>query len=255
MPNIKNPSKKQAKKIAKKEIAEEAKIVETTEETEGEKKVEEKKEEKVETKEEAAKKEKQAMIFIACFVLLIVFVLAFYFWSTRGGKFEYAGLEFSRVMEGKLMFYYTKFPLMDLSGKVAGELPFYFRNDPRKLSYVKINNTIVVSRNVYLISDKSIDKCEDSGLAILTLSMFLGRSGFKPAGGTTDKEFVTEKLTFVDCNNLSQKSAVILEEGNVSQISKQGRCYVLEASNCALMDVSERFIIGLYADSKNIKLP
>ncbi len=225
---------------------------------EGERK-EEKEEKKTLRKKIKEKEERQTRIFVIFMVGLILSVILFYFLFQDIKKFEYAGLEFEKIRQGNLNLYSTKFPLRDISGRVVAYLPFYFREDPRKLRDIRIEGRIILDNRkpvAITASKEVIESCEDSILAAATLSInFFGPLGIKAFPATTNKsESEILNRTYVSCNDTSNHSIILFEKGDENKIVKNGDCYLLEFKNCEIMNITERFILGLYAHPRNIEI-
>src|SRR3989344_5520494 len=113
-----------------------------------------KREEKSEGKEEKGKirrkQERQIKIFLLVMFFLLVFIFAIYMFYLASVKFRYAGLEFEKVREGKLILYRT--PV----------LPIFLRNDPRELRDIKIDSRIILKRKIGIAGiEKILEKCKD----------------------------------------------------------------------------------------------
>ncbi|MBI2630306.1 hypothetical protein HYW76_04330 [Candidatus Pacearchaeota archaeon] len=212
---------------------------------------------KPENKEEIRKGiEKQMKWIIAFFVIVIIAVIIVYSIFTGAGRFDYIGLEFQKEKRGNVMFYLTQFPLTDDFGNVVSYLPTYFREDPRKTTRIVINGSIRLKESVALAAEKEIvEGCEDSILAATTLSLYLKQLGISSFGATTNKTAAEElKREYVSCDDTSEYSIVIFQLGNESRIDRNGDCYTLQINNCEMMNVTERFMLGVYANYKNLEI-
>jgi len=201
------------------------------------------------------KEEKQARGFIFFMIALLLIVLVISFWASISRKFDYAGVEFNKVKQGDLNLYYAKFPLRDVSGQITAYLPFYFREDPRELNRIEINGTIKLKTGVALAVNSDNIVCEDSVLSGATLSLFLNSVGVSPFGATTNKTEAEEfNRIYVSCENPGNVTVLLYKGGDTSKIEQKGDCYVLNIANCEIMNVTERFMIGLYAHSRGIEI-
>jgi hypothetical protein len=217
--------------------------------------------EKEKAKSLKSKQEKQ--IRLAIFVMLALILLIFFisFLIEHSKKFKYAGLQFVKGKKGNLILYQTKFPLRDMGGKVVAYLPFYFREDPRRLKRIEMDGTIKLKKTVALAANKEVIKsCEDSILAATTLSLFLSKSGINSFPATTNKsEAELYNRTYVSFGSSLEYSVLIFrnsEEGEESKIKKTGMwdVYILNFADCEIMNVTERFMLGLYAHSRGIEI-
>jgi len=210
------------------------------------------KEEKIKIK----KQEMQIKLAVLFMLIAILVVFIFYFIVQGISKFSYAGVKFQKTKQGNLVLYLAKFPFAELTGNVIGDLSIYFRADPRELENIPIEGDILLKNNVALAVNSDELKCSDKVLAGTTLAQFLGRLGASSFGATTSKEEVLElNRTYVDCEDTSKYSVVMFKEGEINKIEKTGEdCYVLSVANCEIMNVTERFMIGVWAGAARIEL-
>ncbi len=218
----------------------------------------EKKEIKEELKEESWKASYDRQLRIAFFAmaLILFFIFAFYLFSLEKNKFEYVGINFEKVREGKLIFYLAEFPITDISGNVVAESQFYFRNDPRNLENIPITDRIILMREVVAVPDTSVLKCEDSMISAVGFFLFLNRAGISGSVGTLNKTEAEEhKLQYVSCNDSLNKSVVMFREGNETKIYlDRPNCYIIDVANCEILNATERFLIGMYAHYRGIEV-
>ena len=74
-------------------------------------------------------------ILIGIGVFILVFAVSFYFISSVK-NFEYKGIKFNIIKEGKITFYHTSFPMTYESGEKA-IYNLFLRKDPREPSRAK----------------------------------------------------------------------------------------------------------------------
>jgi len=212
---------------------------------------------KTEKKKIRQKWETQVIVIVGFMLIVLATVFIFYWISVNSKKFEFAGLKFEKIKEGSLTFYNTNFPLKDIFGNTVSYLPAYFREDPRKLANITIDGAIKLKSTVALAADSDILRCEDSILAGTTLSVFLAKAGISSFGATTNKtEAEYFNRTYVDCGNTSQYSIVMFKNSTVDRIDEllSPNCYVISIANCNFMNVTERFMMGVYAHSAGISI-
>jgi len=206
--------------------------------------------EKEVNKENKESHEKQIRLVVFFMSVLIIVIFLVYFLIQESKKFEYDGLKFVKGKQGSLVLYYSSLPISDINGKVIGSLPFYLREDPRNLERISIDGEIRVGKEVILSATPEILKCDDGLLAATTLSMNLGKLGIKAIGATTNKTYAEENnMTYADydtCLNTNYTTLLFKEGGN-SKIRHVDNCYILDTANCEIMNVTERFIVGLYS--------
>lgn len=201
--------------------------------------------------------EKQLKFAIIMMVVVIAAFLISYYASrwiiSQAGKFEYAGIDFSKAQTG----YMASFPLEDAFGNKAEPLRIIFWEDPRKTERIAINGSIRLKKTVAIgVEAQFVENCIDSIQAGTTLAAFLTKLGITAfAADTNYTEAKMLNRTYVDCDNPQGYSVIISRIANESRIIQKGDCYILEAgNNCEIMNVSEKFLIGLYANSKGIKV-
>ena len=205
------------------------------------------------------KQEKQLKMAVVFMAVLIGLIFAFYFWMIGVGSFEYEGLEFQKVKEGDLIFYETRFPIkkLTLTGNIVGELDFFFRNDPRTLDDIDVEEEVVLSKYIAIAAgDSEIEKCKETALAASTLSLFLTQLDFDTYGATTNKTLSEETgRVFIgeNCEKV-RDTGILFKTGKENKITKQGNCYVLEAKNCNTLRVTEKFILEFYLDAQDLPI-
>jgi hypothetical protein len=205
------------------------------------------------TEKHVKKQEKQIRLFIVLMLFLVVSIFLIYFLIERARKFNYSGLEFVRVKQGNLILYNAQFPY--LTGKVINQLSVYFREDPRKLDRINIQGNIRLKKVVALSASPEIFGCEDNILALSTLSLYLGNLRIKTIGAVADQEEADKlNLTYASCNDTSKYSVLVFKNGTESKITQKGDCYILESKDCEIMNVTERFMLGIYAHAKGVRL-
>ncbi|MBM3233500.1 hypothetical protein FJZ19_00225 [Candidatus Pacearchaeota archaeon] len=206
------------------------------------------------------KHESQLKWVLAILGIIIAIMAAIFLVEMGSSKFEYLGVKFEKIQQGSRIEYNALFPLADASGKVTAYMPFTFSEDPRKLRNIKINGTIKLKKNVAFSATKEVimEKCDDSILAPSRLNSFLVSAGLNLKEYTVvvnETEAVERNLTYSDCGNLDEKYSVILfEKGSNDKIIKDENCYRLQIANCNFMNVTERFMMGVYASNRGIDI-
>lgn len=199
---------------------------------------------------------KWALFLMGGLLILIVAVAlvnTYYF-----DKFNYHGLKFQRTQLGEIKFYSTRFPVIAQTGQVIGEYAVNLRNDPRKIEIIPVDvedNEIkfnVIKKNnksqyapTYISIFPFMDTCEDSGIALLTLSTFLRDSGLEVSSAVTDKAYANKNnQTHKWCDPLN--TVIVVNSGEENIISEiQPYCYEIKFKDCEILPVSERFILNL----------
>ncbi len=207
-------------------------------------------------KKKKDKYERQLKIILILMLSLFLLVFLINLLIKQANKFKYLDLEFKKIRVGQILFYQAKFPLFDRNGNKVSYFLFNFRNNPKELEYIKINDNIRLRNNVVLAATPEILKCEDSTLSGGTLALYMRRIGLNPIPGSTNKtEAENLKIIYANCTNTTLYSIILSKKGNKSEITKQGNCYILNMENCQeVMKVTERFMLGIYADAMGIEL-
>ncbi len=190
---------------------------------------------------------KFVLLFMAILILVILFT---YLAVKESRKFNYLGVTFYRN-DGRCPagFYLGEFPLGD-----DNYLRFCFRQDPRNLN-ITIQNPIFLTDKVALAMDSSYtEKCEDSIVSATTLSVFLSQLGASAYGATINKtEALALNRTYVNCST-TLNSIVVFNDSDKNSIEKQENCYFINVKDCSIMNATERFMMGMWASSKGVKL-
>jgi hypothetical protein len=211
-------------------------------------------------KEKKDKYESQLKWILAILGIVIAIIAAILIVEMGSSKFEYLGVKFEKIKQGSRIEYDARFPLIDSSGKVTAYMPFTFSEDPRKLRDIEINGILKLKKSVAFSATKEIimGKCDDSILAPSRLNSFLAGAGLNINEYTVavNKTEADERnLAYSECNNSNEKFSVVLfEKGEKDIIIKDGNCYRLQIANCNFMNVTERFMMGVYAYSKGIEI-
>jgi hypothetical protein len=213
---------------------------------------------RIEEKKMGKKKENQLKLIVILMMVLVLSIGAFYFIAQELRKFSYGGVNFQKTKQGNILFYLANFPLSKLTGNVLNDVNIYFRTDPRQLESIPIEGGILLKKNVALAVNSDELICSDKVVAGTTLSQFLGRFGITTFGATTDLNEAKElNRTYVSCENASNYNYSVVDfvDGNTSRIMKVGNdCYLLEVAGCEIMNVTERFMIGVWSGATGIEL-
>ena len=198
---------------------------------------------------------KWAVFLMASIVLIIVLVP--YIKINFIDKFEYKGLVFQKTKLGEITFYSSKFPIVQgITGRVLGEYAVNLRNDPRKLEYIPVNTTnrkinfatdVGGYGPVYISLNPFMKTCEDTGIALLTLSGFLRDSGLKVNSAVTDIAYAkANNLTQRWCHNDRFDTVIIYTDGNETSINEiNENCYEVKFNNCEVMQATEKLMLTI----------
>jgi hypothetical protein len=208
-----------------------------------------KEEDEATRKKNEAKYNKQLFIIGAVIFVILVVVLVPVIEMTFFSKFEYIGLEFKKINRRGVDYYATNIPVVDENGQIVG-VTWSFRNDPRELEYIGIENVkdntikFTKTRKVYIVLQKDMPECEDNMPTVVDLTSFLKDFALmKVHSAFNDKEFAeAQGFPYITCENNLFDTAVILKNSNETKITQiKDNCYLLEYKDCEIKKVSERF--------------
>jgi len=186
-------------------------------------------------------------------VALIVFVLVLVFVKDSSYKFEYKTLSFTIEKSDDLLLYHYYYYFN--KGGQTYQTNVYLRNDPRK-NNVPVDIKTYYPENVGVIiaiNETGTVGCEDSSLAVATLTQFYGNNLMKVRGATVDKEQAkANNMTFANCTSNPSMPVILFEGANVTQIRQpEKNCYVIDVANCEILPAVEKFIVQSILYAKN----
>jgi hypothetical protein len=191
--------------------------------------------------------------------IIVIFLILIAVYSYQQTHFEYLGLEFSKIKIGSVPLYYAKVPLYNQNGVMVNYYQLYLRKDPRTLKNISINGKIRTREKIIMAADDI--KCEDANLAGAKMGDFWSLAfGVKNViVGTTNKTRAEENnMEYVDCNEnvmYLDSTAVMIKPGNVTEINqKTPTCYEIVVSDCDILRVTERFMLGQYAHAMGLEI-
>lgn len=205
-------------------------------------------------------------LFLMAAVLIIVVVVPFVKFNYVD-KFDYHGLTFQKTQLGELEFYSSQFPVVVGTGEVIGSYSVNLRNDPRELDKIPLNTDngrIEFTLNdgkfgdAYITLNPFMELCEDSGIAMASLSGFLKDANLNVISAVTDKAYArTNNLTQRWCNTDPTDTVFVVTDGNDTMITEiQPGCYELQFNDCEIMQVSEKAILVMleqYGDAFKVQ--
>lgn len=203
--------------------------------------------------EKKEKKNEEAYMILGGLVVLIILFFVFKFMFANWGKIEYNGLEFKKEMYGQIPVYrYTYYFPGNNNETIKYNL--FLRGDPRK-NKIPVEGEIELFKGskIYVsINTTDLSSCRDSNVAIASLSAFLVNNQFEVRGAVAYKEEAQiRNMPFADCSSHLNNPVILVQVGSKSSVKKVGEmCYVLEAGNCEVMNVVEKFIVQSILDAK-----
>ncbi len=199
---------------------------------------------------------KQLYWVLAVMVGLILVLVLTPIISKSINSFEYEGLKFTKERFGKnITVYHYYYFFYDKAGDIV-KYNLYLRNDPRE-------NNIPVEGEVSLLSGKEVFlsinstgllQCEDSSIAVATLSSFLKDNGFNVTAGSPileEAQNMTNSPGRIDCDTRPRNNVIKIQAGEETQITQDKLCYIIEVNNCEVLKAVEKFELKTILDAKN----
>lgn len=198
---------------------------------------------KKETFERENKTIRNLLLVILAFVAVIFFIVfAINDFSLRttgkaigiGTNFEYKGVKFDMVKEGRLIFYHTSFPVM--YNGTPNIYNIYLRNDPRDLEdKVPAKGTLVSLDDTVINITQEFDCDGDQMIAIANLVNLYNAIG---------KTLIKDETA--SCDPLGRYMYLTIQPGNLTSIEMVGpNCYNINIKDCEILEGTERFIVGM----------
>lgn len=192
-------------------------------------------EEKLATKEQADSQNKtlkKVIILIACLASILIIA---YFAIVGIRHFEYKGVEFEIVKEGKIILYRTSIPVM-YNGKPA-DYNFYLRNDPRKLDDIPFDGKIILVKDMVINMSGSDFNCEGYGIIgvanFVKLNELLGVKVMRDENAT--------------CDSQGRYMHVQIQPGEITKITQTGQvCYTIEVKDCEILKATEKMMVEIF---------
>ncbi len=199
-------------------------------------------------KKKEERMEKQFKVILGVMLAAILGFLLIFFIMQAGSDITYRGMDFEKRDVGDITYYDTQFQILSRDGEIRN-LDFSFRNHPKELDKIPIEGDLdleVLEENVGIsIEDKVV--CEYNSVALLGLTMnFFDRLRMDIFKGNIDKDLAEEENeTHLVCDN-DKYSVLNFREGDETKIVREDNCYHLHVSDCEILEVSERFMLGWY---------
>lgn len=177
--------------------------------------------------------------FLIGMAALIIFVILFVYAVKSTKKFEYEGVNFEVVKNGKLVFYNTQVPVL-INGQSA-QYNFYLRNDPRKTgTEVPIEGNLVLAKNLVINSSEELNCDGDGIIAIANLLNLYRMSGINVIRDDN-----------ASCDYSGRYAFIKIQTANETSIEEFGpKCYNLNINNCEILKGTERLMIESFIEIK-----
>jgi hypothetical protein len=185
-------------------------------------------------------------LMVACILLIIGIPVAMHYTN----KFDYIGLEFYKTSSGGTNYFSTNVPVVDENGEIV-PAPWHFRNDPRELEYIAINNIenneikFKKDRTVFIVLPPELPKCEENLPSVIDLTAFLDGFGLMEVKSAfNDREFAEKNnYPYVTCDISIDNTVIEIKNGSETKITRiKNNCYELQYRECEIKKVTEKFV-------------
>jgi len=167
---------------------------------------------------------------------ILIFILAMigtYMYLNSIGKFEYRGIDFDIVEEGKVVFYHTMIPMKSADRIIHYNV--FLRKDPRKTDKVPFEGSFYPLEMMVLENTESFSCNGDGGIAMLNLQQIFSTFGTKIIRDENAK-----------CDEFGRYMYVKMQSADYTGIEQVGpACYNMNVNNCEILDVTEKFILEM----------
>lgn len=150
----------------------------------------------------------------------------------------YEKVDFEVVKEGDLIFYNTKIPLYDSSGKHYANHNFFLRTDPKDLREIDFDGEIEI-KDFLVINSTGDFKCEGYGIIAIAnvneLYTFLGTKVIKDETAS--------------CDPNGEYMYVNIKPGKKTKVEQTGAsCYDIIINDCEILEGTEKFMIETFVE-------
>ncbi len=168
-------------------------------------------------------------------------------------KFSYNGLAFTKERFGEIPVYHHYYYFKDLEGQTY-KYNLYLRNDPRENSVPIMGKiTYTIGNPIFFsINTTKIDQCNESVLAVSSLSSFLTNNLLQVKAATPDPNNNSTRIPYAVCGDPKDSKVILLEFGNETKITSNGNCHTIRISKCEdVLLAIEKFEVQSILDSRN----
>lgn len=201
------------------------------------------------------KKEFKVPWYVWGIVIVVIVGVVFYVVFSTLGTVNYNGMIYKMEKYGEVIVYKYSYSFIDPINKEVIKYNLYVRNNPKK-NDMPFNADIVYpeagSEVKLIINGSGLLKCEDSSIAVGTISQFLVNNGFKIKVATTNMSISRENnITYATCETHPYDFMLYLGAGEQTQVSQQRKCYKIEAANCEILKAVEKFMVESVAQARD----
>ncbi len=197
-----------------------------------------------------SKEEKQLRNFFIILGIVALLIWGFYYVTNHSPEFEYKEVKFQTVKQGDLLFYKTLVPLYNQKGEIATKYRFYLRNHPEDIKDIPIPEKLELKRLVILNYSDNIVCNGDTNIALANFQQVYSVMGAKIWRASNLNE------SYKKCDEQGRYNYINIKRGNKTEIKEIGpSCYELTFKDCEILDVTERYILKMFVQTKDKKIP
>lgn len=211
----------------------------------------------IEAKVKNKSKNKELYLILGVIAFSIVIFFASYFIFGSLNKFKYEGLTFTKEKFGDIPVFHHYY-YFNANGQLY-KYNLFLRNDPRKNNVPITGKAVDIEFSKYdtiyisLDPNNSLEGCKYAAVGISNLASFLTDNQLYAKGASTDEEQAKlNNVEHVTCDNVGTFDiGIILKSGDETRVIHGGRnCYVIEISNCEVLEAIEKFEVESVLDAR-----
>lgn len=198
------------------------------------------------------KQQKQLEAIVGTMIGLVVILIVIIIFAHFSNNFTYRGIVFKKTKYGDIIIYSTNVPIFDSYGRVVRYTRIDFRNDPRALRNVPVNLDgsikFIKENTAYLSVNPETEDCEDSGIGVVNLGLFLKKSGLNTKLGSMDQNHAAKEIIpYITCAGKSDTNTVVLiKKSDQTKITElYDNCYEIQFKDCEVLEATETFILEI----------
>lgn len=199
--------------------------------------------------------ERQLLIVIGFFALAVAAIIGLVYLANDDGfeedSFVYEGLNFTKVREGSVDFFYHSYNSRYQGKKYFYEM--YLRIDPRE-NDVPVEGKISFNRgnNLYIgINNSELIECPDSLIGVAGVGQFLGGNLFNATAGMLTWEEAHERgYEWINCERYPVSTTIEIFAGNETKITSENGCIRIQINECEVLEATEKFQVQALLDTR-----
>tara|TARA_Y100000034_G_C6879549_1_gene402772 strand:+ start:327 stop:1043 length:717 start_codon:yes stop_codon:yes gene_type:complete len=203
------------------------------------------------SKKEIRNKQVMWTVVLMASLILIIVLVPFIFRNVVN-KFTYINLDFQKTRLGNNIYYSTRVPIVDPTGKILGSYAMNFKNDPRETSKVSsfLQEGLITFQKdnpVYITLYPEMETCGAKNfIALSDLTGFLQDfGGLEVKSGIAKKDYAEENNEeYITCKNTLNNTVIYMNSGPKTEITKVNEnCYEIIYNNCEVLPATEKFML------------